>query len=118
MKIIVPITGPKRCIGDVNHNFLCEMLIEACPKEISRKVFSIIEAECDKREFRWIQNLFSKTEIIKICALLKSKTLKTLSKREQNLYEYFTRSHFQTILNKEKITILRATAQLLQTNLQ
>ncbi len=118
MNITTPITGPNRCIGDVNHNYLCGLLIAACPKEISSKVFSLIEAECDKRKFRWIQDLFSKTEINKLCALLKSKSVKTLLKRELNLLNYFTRNPFQAILNKEKIAILRTTTQLLQTNLQ
>lgn len=118
MNIAIPITGPNRCIGDVNHNYLCGLIITACPKEISGKVFSLIETECDKREFRWIQNLFSKTEINKLCTLLKSKSIKTLLKRELNLLNYFTRNPFQTILNKEKIAILRTTTQLLQTNLQ
>ena len=105
-KIKVPIQGERLCVGDHKHNVLCKMLIDACPKEIANNVFKLIEDECTKLDFRWIHFWLSKTEITKICSLLKSKSPKILAKRRDSLVSYLERNPYQRILNQEKIQLI------------
>lgn len=107
MKITTPISGKKLCVGDVEHNEFCQLLIKACPKKYQKAVFSIIEKECERLDFRWIHMLFSKTEFKKLCALLNSKSEATFNKRIKSFEDYLMRSAFNIILNGDKLKLIQ-----------
>lgn len=107
MEIANPISGKKLCVGDIEHNEFCKLLKEACPKKYQKKVFFIIEKECERLDFRWIHMLFSKTEVKKLCALLNSKSETTFNKRIKSFEDYLMRSAFNIILNGDKLKIIQ-----------
>lgn len=107
MKITNPISGKRLCVGDIEHNEFCQLLIDACPKNYQKEVFSLIEKECERLDFRWIHMLFSKTEFKKLCALLNSKTETTFNKRIGSFENYLMRSAFNIILNGDKLKIIQ-----------
>lgn len=116
MNIRKPIKRKKLCVGDVEHNELCKQLIDAS-KYISRtsqnKIFHSIERYCSKMDFQWIHMLLTKTEISKLCALIKSKTEATLLKRTNSLIMYEQRSPYALILNSHKVIIIENISKIL-----
>lgn len=102
-KINKPIQRSQLCVGDRIHNELCELLINATPKNISKDLFDWIENYCTEYDFQWIHFFLTKTDVKKICNILNSKSEEVFEKRWLSFYESFWKSPYKVILDKDKI---------------
>ena len=101
--INIPIQRSQLCVGDRIHNELCELLINATPKNISKDLFNWIETYCTEYDFQWIHFFLTKTDIKRLCNILNSKSEEIFEKRWLSFYESFWKSPYKVILDKDKI---------------
>ena len=105
-----------RCIGDCMHEELCDLLIkstEGLTKQARENIFTHIEIAGEG--CRWIHWLFGKTEMKKLCAMIKSKTLKTLVKKYNALVAYEKRTPYTQLFNKRKVDVIWNIVQCIAT---
>ena len=105
-----------RCIGDCTHEELCDLLIqstEGLTRQARENIFTHIEIAGEG--CRWIHWLFGKTEMKKLCAMIKSKTLKTLVKKYNALVAYEKRTPYTQFFNRKKIDVIWNIVQCIAT---
>jgi len=105
-KIGERIEKPRMCVGDVEHNKMCDKLIDSTPWQISKEIFAFIEKECAEREFQWIHFWLTKKQVDSICNLMKSRDVNIFNRRLTNMIRQFSRSPFVYLLNQKSIELL------------
>lgn len=98
-----------KCMGDIWHNEDVRNLVEDVRDnklngQILELVYSYSQRRDNTNDTDWIHHDFTKGELRKLNALMKSKSKKTLEKRKLGYLNFLTnKSVYSLILNKNKI---------------